>query len=223
MIDVITMRSVQIYEFIKLNGFRTLLKEVVYWRRKAIVMMIDLDGVHDRSDQLRRLGMELIEVTQEILTGKKYHFAIKNRYLKALHYLEKGYGGQAIAKKDEIIGDIWHFSPRKSSNAPKHPDLDWLGIELSEDDAYCWDLFVMPTERGNNVSGILQNNAVYSLKQNGLKRAYGFCWADNVPAVWNARVVNKWKDIKTLKVSRFLFFKHVCVHSSRMVRSRYAK
>jgi hypothetical protein len=205
MIDVIRMRSVQIYEFLRTNGWSSFFREVVYRRRKAIVVKKTLCETRDRTEELRQRNVEFVEIDQESLVHKKYQYRFKNRYLKALHYLGKGYGGHAIVKEGEIIGDIWYFAPDKSPDG--HRDPQWLDIQLSNRDIYSFDIFLIPAERGNNFSALLQNNAMHALCKKGYENAFAFYWADNIPAVWNTRVINKWKELKTLRMNRFLFFR----------------
>ena len=94
-----------------------------------------------------------------------------------------------------------------------------LGIKWSHDCVYSFDIFVVPAERGNNLSASLQNSAMYSLRDKGYLKAYGYYWADNIPAVWNTRVINKWRELKTLRLNRFLFLKKVVDESE--IRSNY--
>lgn len=205
MIDVIRMRSIQIYEFVRTNGWSSFFKEVVYRRRKAIVVKKDLSETKERTDVLKQFNVEFVEIDRESISCKKYQYRFKNRYLKALYYLEKGYGGHAIVKGGEIIGDIWYFAPDRSQG--DHPDLKWLDIQLSSNDIYSFDIFLILPERGNNFSALLQNNAMHALYKKGYENAFAFYWADNIPAVWNTRVVNKWKELKSLRMNRFLFLK----------------
>ena len=82
-----------------------------------------------------------------------------------------------------IIGDIWYFAPDRSQG--DHPDLKWLDIQLSSNDIYSFDIFLILPERGNNFSALLQNNAMHALYKKGYENAFAFYWADNIPAVWN--------------------------------------
>jgi len=204
-IDVIRMRSVQIYEFLRANSWSSFFKEVIYRGRKAIVVKKALCETKDRTEILKQFNVEFIEIDRDSILSKKYRYRFKNRYLKALHYLGKGYGGHAIVKGDEIIGDIWYFAPGRFPGY--HPDPKWLGIQLSKNDIYSFDIFLVPSERGSNFSALLQNNAMHALYKKGYENAFAFFWADNIPAVWNTRVVNKWKELKSLRMNRFLFLR----------------
>lgn len=209
MIDLLKMRCIQILEFIRSNGFSSFWREYAFVKRKAVIVMKDLHEAPDRSDYLSRLNIDLVEITPEILPLSKYHSDFKNRYFKALHYISKGYEGHAIIKGNTIIGDMWYFDPHKLNGGTYHRDLDWLGIRLPEGAVYSFDIFVIPGERGNNVSSTFQNNTMYLLRIKGYTRAYAYYWTDNVPAVWNTKVINKWKELEKLTVSRFFWYRRV--------------
>ena len=221
MINLLIMRVIQILEFIRSNSWSSFLREVVYINRKAIVVEKDLHEVNDSTDFLQRSNIQFIEITPETYANNNYQYLFKNRYLKALHYLKKGFGGHAIVRGNKIIGDIWYFASNKSEHLPDHPDIHWLGIKWSQDYVYCFDIFIVPDERGNNLAAPFQNSAMYSLRNKGYLKAYAYYWADNIPAVWITRVINKWKELKTLRVNRFLFLKKVVSESE--IRSIYTQ
>ena len=50
---------------------------------------------------------------------------------------------------------------------------------------------------------------MYDLHKKGYAKAYAYYWADNIPAVWNTRVINGWKEVKEIPVSRFFLFRRV--------------
>lgn len=205
-IDTIIMRCTQLSEIIKFDGFRSLFKEYVYLNRRAVIVTKDLDDVEDKSDHFNRLQIDLLELTPETLLSDAYHFELKNRHLKAMDYIKKGYKGHAIARGKTIVGDTWYFAESECQDGSCHKDLGWLGIRLSEDAVYAFDIFVAPSARGDNVSSVFQNNAMFLLNKKGYKKAYSFIWADNVAARWNAKVINKWKESSTVKVSRFIMW-----------------
>jgi len=205
-IDTVIMRYTQIFEFIKYNGFSALFREYVFLNRRAVIVMKNLDDIEDKSEHLNKLHIDILELTPEILLNDKYHFEFKNRYLKALDYIKKGYKGHAIAKGNTIIGDTWYFASCESLNGSCHQDIHRLGISLPEDAVYAFDIFVAPSARGDNVSSLFQNNAMFLLNKKGYKKAFSFIWADNVAARWNAKIINKWKESSTVKISRFLMW-----------------
>lgn len=208
MINWFFMRLLQTSESIKNNGFSSFLREIFYVNRVAIVVEKNLPDFEISKEQSKQSLVELIELRQDILSKKDFYYPVKSRYLKAIHYLKKGYGGYAIVKGKNIIGDIWFFSPNSNDTTSCHSDCQRLGLHCTEDQVYTFDMFLNPNERGNNFASFLQAKALKSLREKGFTKAYGYYWGDNIPALWVHRL-GKWKEIKRLKVNRFIFFKKV--------------
>jgi len=207
-INRLSMRFLQIYESVKHTGLSSLLRQIVYFNRVAIVVEKDLLELEAMKENPAQAPVEIIELRKDLLNNHDLLYPLKNRYFKAVHYLKKGYGGYAIAKGKTIVGDIWFFAPDSSNTALRHPDCQWLGLQCENDQAYTFDMFLNPEERGNNLASFLQTSALRSLHKKGFTRAYGYYWGDNIPALWVHRLV-KWKEMKRLKVHRFIFMKHV--------------
>lgn len=199
------MRVIQVYEFIKHNGLSSFLHEIVYRNRTAIVVEKSLLEFDADKEQPENCPIGVIELQPEFLAENRFNYAVKNRHLKATQYLKKGYGGCAIIRDEKIVGDIWFTTDRKAENY-HHPDCKWLQISCAEDQVYTFDMFLSPDERGNNLASLLQTSALKALRQKGFTKAYGYYWSDNVPALWVHRM-GKWREVKRLKVNRFLFFK----------------
>jgi hypothetical protein len=203
------MRAVQIYEFIRSNGWNAFFKEVIYWNRMAIVVEKDLAEAKFREDLFRDANVEFVELHPETFSKRKFAYAFKNRSLKAMHYFGRGYGCHALVRGNEVIGDTWYYAPGGSNGPSDHSDLHWLGITLGSDAVYSFDIYFVPAERGKNLSAALQSGSMHALHRKGYKKAVGYYWADNIPAVWNTRVINRWKEMKAIAVSRFLIFRRV--------------
>ena len=203
------MRAVQIHEFIRSNGWNAFFREVIYWNRKAIVVEKDLSETRFREEIFRGANVEFVELHPETFSKRKFAYAFKNRYLKAMHYFGRGYGCHALVRGNEVIGDIWYYAPGESNGASDHVDLHRFGITLGLDSVYSFDIYFVPAERGKNLSAALQSSSMYALHQKGYKKAIAYYWMDNIPAVWNTRVINKWKEMKAIAVSRFFLFRRV--------------
>jgi hypothetical protein len=83
----------------------------------------------------------------------------------------------------------------------------------------------VPSERGKNLSAALQSSSMYALHQKGYKKAIAYYWVDNIPAAWNTRVINRWKEMKAIAASRFFLYRSVAeinddVCSSRKISNR---
>ena len=199
------MRLIQAFESIKLNGFFSFLHEIVFFNRVAVVVEKNLTEFDVANKQPENSPIQMVELRPHMFTNKSISYPEKNRYLKAVHYLKKGYGGFAILKDQQIIGDIW-FAPVENKISSRHSDCKLLRINCAENQVYTFDMFLTPGERGNNLAFFLQSSALRALHQKGFTVAYGYYWGDNTPALWVHRM-GKWREIQRLKVNRFLFFK----------------
>ena len=209
------MRILQIFEYIRDNGIISFWKEVIFISRKAIIVEKDLSEATFKENLFGKEGVQFVELTSELFCNSKYIYPVINRYYKALHYLSQGYAGHAIVRGNMIIGDIWYFGRKvPGGEAIYHKALDWLKIVLPDDCVYSFDIYFIPPERGKNISAALQSGAMYSLYKKGYRKAYAYYWADNVPAVWNTRVINRWQELKSLKVNRFLLYRKVVCESN---------
>jgi hypothetical protein len=201
------MRAVQIHEFIQRNGWKSFFNEVIYWNRKAIVVEKDLSEARFREEIFRDANLEFVELHPETFSRRKFAYVVKNRYLKAMYYFRKGYGCHALVRGNEVIGDIWYYAPGGSNGLSDHADLHWIGLPLGLDSVYSFDIYFVPAERGKNLSAALQSSSMYALHKKGYKQAIAYYWVDNTPAVWNTRVINRWKEKKAIAVSRFFLFR----------------
>lgn len=210
MFNNVPMRIAQATDLVRSNGWRSLLSELFFFRRTAIVVEKDLTEVTERAEPLANAKLEVIELDQGVLTSGVYRFAVRNRYLKALHYLDRGYGGFALARDGVIVGDTWHCSPKPEDDRSVWPeDLRRFGFrDWKKNEIYTFDIFVAPGERKGGISAAFQNRATLGLRSKGYVKAYGFYWSDNLPARWCTGVTNKWREIRAFRVSRFLIFKH---------------
>jgi GNAT superfamily N-acetyltransferase len=211
MFDVVKMRLAQMLYSVRSHGWSSLLREIVFFGRTAIIVEKDLSEVVERPKPLVDSQLKLIEIDKDMLTSGTYRFAVAHRRLKALHYLGNGLGGFAAARNNLIVGDVWYYvSEATDDPSVLHVDLQRFGFKTwRKNDVYTFDIFVAPSERKQGVSAAFQNNAMVLLALKGYTKAYGWYFADNIPAVWCTRVTNKWKEVRAVSMSRFLMFRKV--------------
>ncbi len=211
MLNTVKMRLAQIIDSVRSNGWSSLLRQAVFLRRSAIIVEKDLSEVVERPEPLASLNLKLLEIDKEMLSSGTYRFAVTHRYLKALHYLKQGYGGFAMARNNVIVGDMWYYISEASDDpSVLHVDLRRFGFKTwRSSEVYTFDIFVAPTERKYGLSAAFQNNAMLRLGSKGYTKAYGFYFADNIPAFWCTRVTNKWKELRVASISRLLIFTRV--------------
>jgi GNAT superfamily N-acetyltransferase len=129
-----------------------------------------------------------------------------SRRLKGAHNTRSGYYAYAVVLHGEIIGDIWCATPRNVKRDPIHPDLAWLGIKCSENEAYMFDMYVAPNSRGKVVTSYLLGNALSHLKESGFHRVYGFYEKTNLPALWTHRLFG-YTELGKRKISQILLYR----------------
>lgn len=213
--DSVKMRLAQISELARSKGWMSVIKEMIFFKRTAIVVEKELSEIKERPELLEELKMKVVEIDREMLSSGSYHFAIRSRQMKARHYLDGGYGGFALVRNQQVIGDTWYVRSEATDN-PRllHKDLrrfgfkSWLGNHV-----YTFDIFVAPEERKGKVAPAFQNEAMLLLRAKGYTKAFGFYWADNIPAHWCTRVTNKWKKLRAVSVSRFFVFQRAVLRS----------
>jgi hypothetical protein len=211
--NYIKSRYVKAIEAIRNDGLKAFINEVIYINREIYIIVKDLHEVDDRTDRLQRLNINMVEITHSTFQEMKSSFALKIRSSRASDYVNMGYEGYALIKDQAVIGDTWYFDPYKSNGISSHKDVEWLGIQMPEGSVYNFDIFVIPSARGNNVSSLFQNNALYSLRKKNYTKAYGYVFADNVPGMWNAVAVNGFKKERLLEARRLVWYKRVVVKS----------
>jgi hypothetical protein len=218
MLSIVPLRLVQFLDHVRINGFRTSLNEMFYLHRKAIIIEKDLNGILLDDQTLVKNGLTFAQITHKDSVEEKGRFKFRNRLLKACYYLERGYTGHSLIKDDQIIGDVWYFGQKKDSISPLHEDITLLQLKWDRTYAYSFDTFLDPENRGNNVAKALLNNSLYAMAIEGYRKVYGYYWHDNLPAIWNAKVIIKFKEIRTIEISRFLFLRF-----SRKDKTAYGK
>jgi len=209
MLKDVRMRVAQVADLVRSSGWRSLFKEVLFLKRTAIVVEKDLSELTERSKPLASAKLKLLEIDKDMLSSGIYRFAVNSRYLKALNYLKHECGGYALVRDNVVVGDTWHYVAEDADDTRGlHEDLQRFGFSSwSKDHVYTFDIFVAPSERKGGISAAFQNSAMLALRSKGYTKAYGFYWADNIPAQWCTRVTNKWKEVRAFSVSRCLMFK----------------
>jgi len=129
-----------------------------------------------------------------------------SRRLKVLRNTQSGYYAYAVVSDGEIIGDIWCATPREVQTDPIHPDLPWLGITCGKNEAYMFDMFVIPGSRGKVITSFLLGSALSHLKEEGFNKVYGFYEKNNLPALWTHRLFG-YSELGKRRSFRFLFYK----------------
>jgi len=91
--------------------------------------------------------------------------------------LERGYRG-FIARLDGDVAGYYWWADRD------HPQLERLGIRLSERDVYGFDFFLAEEHRGGGHAVEFVYAAETRLRELGYARLWGYVRSDNRPARW---------------------------------------
>lgn len=214
MLQYCKMRVVQALETVRQKSLINLLKETIYVNREAVPVEIELSGLRPMADFPRPPGEEVVEITPELLESGSCSYPVQSRYLKAFNYLKRGYRGYALLQGATVAGDIWCADTRTEKDGRKHSDEEWLEINCGPAEVYTFDMFVAPGLRGGNIAAALQNSALHDLKRKGFSKAYGFFWADNVPALWVHRTL-RWRELSRVRATRLLLSRKLHIGCSK--------
>jgi len=196
-------------------------KEWVFLKKTAVVVQRDLSSVSPLEPALERAGVEIHRISpsgvdfQQGNSSGRVRYRSQERRDKALFYLRKGYRGVALVKEGEIHGDIWYWGHWDSHAHAVHPDLRWLSISCGSQDAYGFDLYICPDNRGKDWARLLQDAALRQMRDDGFRRALGYYWLNNLPALWVHRTL-KWSEIQRVDLARFFFLRRSRVKPSSL-------
>jgi GNAT superfamily N-acetyltransferase len=190
----------------KSEGPSSVLKKVFFLNKEIIPAEKDLALLPSLKQSPKMADITFVEISPDTFNGLRSTYASKNRHLRVSKNFNKGYRGFAIIKGEEIVGDIWYCTTEGTARKFRHPDLEWLewvGIQIGEKDVYLFEMYVKTGERGGGLVNFMLWNALNALKEKGYKRAYGYCTADNIPALWVHRTLG-YKELERIKMHRVL-------------------
>lgn len=178
------------------KGFRSAIKEVIYFNREAVIVERYLNKPVPKLkyDFVLHLTPLDRENPQEIT---EYKFPNKVRELKCLAYLNKGYKGFLGIDDRKVIAEQWYVC-----NNIKHPDLRWIELDLKNDEIYAFDLFVAPEYRGTSAINVFIASYLTELRTMGFSKTFGYFFSDNIPSQWIHRLFS-YSEIKRIKRHRF--------------------
>jgi GNAT superfamily N-acetyltransferase len=151
-------------------------------------------------------SLEFLVIKKDNVESVASRIKTTSRRLKIFRNTQSGYYAYAVVSKGEIIGDIWCATPREVQTDPIHPDLPWLGITCGKNEAYMFDMFVIPDSRGKVITSFLLGSALSHLKEEGFDRVYGFYEKNNLPALWTHRLFG-YSELGKRRSYRILFYK----------------
>lgn len=188
----------------------------IFYLFRRFIFRLSTDGILETLKEIIFLNRVMIAIEKNIgfepnITSNNVHFIIvgpanykkyQEQYgLKTLEYYSKT-GAQCIMaiEGDECLGYQWVTQDNNFK------DLRKLGIRLKDSEAYLFDLFVYPQYRGTDIPKMVARETFNHLVSKGVNKIYGFYFSDNIKALWWHRAILKCKEIKKVKIHRFLFF-----------------
>jgi len=208
MLNLLQIRLHQFIEEIRQKSLGVAVKKAA--KKFFIKDQIVVPVYTDLSTELKKVklgdctDLEFMVVDQRNLGLAESMHHTSSRRLKIGRNTKAGYYAYAVATKGEIIGDIWCATKKQVGRIPIHPDLPWLGIECQDNEAYMFDMYVVPDSRGKAVTSYLLSSALNHLKKNGYTKVYGFYEQDNLPALWTHRLFG-YSELEKRKAVRYLF------------------
>lgn len=194
----------QVRETLREGNARDVFRKRIFNKVLTPVEM-DLSPLLPPESLLQDCDYRFIELDLKELRAGELSFAVPCRHYKALHNLKKGFRGFAVIKDTKVVGDIWRVTPSELGRRVVHTDLNMLGIDCGEDEAYAFDMYIDPESRGKNLAVPLMRFLHSTLKNEGCQKVYGFYWDDNLPAMWVHRVL-EFKELPKRLVRRFFCF-----------------
>ena len=192
---------------IKEYGIRDTISEMFYFKGKdAVLMYCDLTKTKEPKDLSKEKSIRFLIVNKQNFDSLNLTYMLKNRYLKAVKNLNRGYTGYCIAKGNRVVGDLW-TSFRSKPNVEVHPDLRQLAFDINDLEVYGFDMYLAKNERGNSsTASLLLGGMLYDLKQKGFQKVKCYVMSNRIPAMWIHRVFG-FKEFGRMGCKRFLVFR----------------
>ena len=148
-------------------------------RHVIVVKRLDAEPGLERTDAFAVQSLETVADLARV-AAESDHYFLRQRVLA--NHLESGYSAQvACALDGEPLGHLWCAA---GNTAYEHPDVVLHQIDLADDEAYIFSLFVTPAGRGERVAPALLRRTEAVLRDRAYRRIVGWVDAKNRPARW---------------------------------------
>lgn len=178
-------------------------KQTVIEHREVIIMTCDLSNkkAHPTEKDKARHELVLHDFGPEWVDRCKAMLEASEPYrLEQLELrIKSNCPGFVITEGGEIVAYL--FYEHNSPDRPAHSDLEWLRIDLKDDECYCFDSYIPPALRGRGIP--MQRRVYFELFQRGFKRARGFCNAWDTAPLWSYRVTGWTEDFRITEYRLF--------------------
>jgi GNAT superfamily N-acetyltransferase len=181
--------------------------EFVYSDIEGVVVEKDIAASCERDPAPPAFPGEIFEVSAE--TGRDVYLSGLRRpsgdlsEAKARRNFANGFRGVAARQEGLVIGAVWSVRKTESRLGWVHDDLRRLRINLSDDEAYMFDMYIEPEKRGLALSTALFRAAFRGLRGRGVVRVKGYYVVGNLPALWMHRVIG-YSELGRVRVRKIL-------------------
>ncbi|HDP98156.1 MAG TPA: hypothetical protein ENN22_03105 [bacterium] len=209
MISKIKLTLIQIREAVRqqgISGFFSKICEMIYLEQDVVVCVKDLSNFSSSAIDGTKFDVMFVGIDREIYHKLKPVFSSKSRQLKIQQYLKNGYIGFAALRDSQVIGDVWGIINHGNGAEVKHKDFQWFGFQITDHEAYMFDMFIVDNERGSGLVNDILKFALGSLRQKGCRRVFGSFRTKNLPALWMHRVLG-YQELFRVRTCRLFTFR----------------
>ncbi|MEM8497283.1 MAG: GNAT family N-acetyltransferase [Pseudomonadota bacterium] len=181
-------------------------RQIVYEESEDIVFRKDLSNY---DYVLKNKGLSCIDANADNL---KQFLQDKPKLWRQLYitqsYLANGYHGILLILDETVIGYVWwaRYSPSKPEFC--HPHLKQFDLQLTETDAWGFDLFILPEYRGGGMSTDVLYLLLEHIRSHGCRFSWGCAQKENLPALWVHKLhrFEKVKSVRSIIYFRVLLY-----------------
>ena len=204
MISMLRIKYLQFLEHRRQEGWLSACRFTFYKHEEAVPVEKDLTAL--RPVKAPAGGTpELVEIGPENFLCLPLTYLLRSRRERAGRYFALGYRSFAMVRDGKVLGDLWYVTRQSGRFDPPHPHLGWFGIDLGPRQAYMFDMWVDPGERGNALTTWFLGSVLHEQRRRGLEKVYGYFAAQNVPALWVHRLIG-YQELPRFIVRRFLLY-----------------
>jgi hypothetical protein len=190
-------------DLVKEEGFKSTLKQAVYFNREMILVSRDLKKPLPKVKQNFDMNLVLLD-GKELSKIEGFKFPNKVREVKARAYLRRGFAVFLGVIGSDVIAEQWWINSSHIRDGIIHQDVIWMKLDLKEDEIYAFELFVAAKYRGTPATNKFATSYMHELSKMGYSKILGCYFKDNIPSAWHHRVF-KFDEIGTVKRHRFFF------------------
>jgi hypothetical protein len=204
---MLTLLRIKYYQFIEhwqQNGFLAACKFSLYKCEEAVPVVRNLATLRPAKPPNGTLPV-LLDLGPDNFASYDLHYPLRSRRERVERCFRLGYRSFAMVRDGVVIGDLWYVAHSTTPTPRLHPHLQWFGIDLGEQEVYMFDMHVDAKERGNSLTTWFLTNVLFTLRNNGYDKAYGYFAAQNVPALWVHRLIG-YEEKSHFVVQRFFLY-----------------